>query len=329
MKFYLSQIDQLLDKIGSRRINALLLYGPDKGYIREVYQTITEKYDLIKTSTEYQKVTAQNLEMQLNSKNFFNKKELIKITSVTSAISPELKSLLGNNFLHFPVFIADELPPTSTIRKFFETETYLASVACYHDDEQNIIKLVLKKCSQAKKSIENEALYYLKFHLKGDHQAILSEINKLLFFIDGRNQITLDDVEKVVSNTLIASGDDLCIYFAQKTLDKFLEELSKLIENNINEVLIIRALIRYYINLYIVRTKIDNGDNLDNAIKSLSPPIFFKYVNDFKKVVSNLTGQEVLKTLSILQQAEVDFKLKPSGFDFYQQLWVTNYDTIS
>ncbi len=328
MKFYISQIDLLVHKVGNGKIKALLLYGPDKGYIREICEVIARKFESITTSVEYQKVTATNLEMQLNTKNFFNKKELVKITSVTSTISPELKTILGNNFFHFPVFIADELPLNSTIRKFFETETYLASLACYHDDEQNIIKLILKKCSEAKKSIDNEALYYLKSHLKGDHQGILNEINKLLLFINKKGQITLADVENSISPNLIASGDDLCIYFAKKTLDKFLEELNKLLANNINEVLIIRTLIRYYINLYIVRTKIDNGDNVDNAIKFLSPPIFFKYIDDFKKAANNLTSQDILKTLSILQQAELDFKLKPLGFDLYQQLWVANYEDI-
>lgn len=36
MKFYLSQIIKLFDKIGNGQIKALLLYGPDKGYIDKV-----------------------------------------------------------------------------------------------------------------------------------------------------------------------------------------------------------------------------------------------------------------------------------------------------
>jgi DNA polymerase-3 subunit delta len=214
--------------------------------------------------------------MQLNVKNFFNKKEFIKITSVTSAIDQNLKSILSNDFLHFPAFIADELSATAGIRKFFEVESYLASIGCYYDDEQNIGKIVLHQCAKMGKAIDNEALYYLKNHLKGDHQSIINEVDKLLFFTNDKSQIMLDDVIKVISNDLIASSDNLCIHFAQKNLSKFFAELSSLMQHNINEVLILRALIRYYLNLYIVVTKVVNGDNLDSAIKSLSPPIFFK-----------------------------------------------------
>lgn len=329
MKFYLDRLEQLFDKITSGAVKALLLYGPDKGYISHVYQELSRKHDFLKISTEYSKTTVLNLEMQLNTPNFFHQRALIKITSVTPAINLELKSVLSSSFLHFPVFIADELTASSSMRQFFETAAGLGSIGCYYDDQLNIVKLVLKKCRQAGKKIDEQALTYLRANLTGDHFAVQNEINKLLFFTDCRLEVTLDDVQKVISNNLPASSDDLCNYFAQNNLDKFLEELAKLQQNNINQVLIIRALIRYYFNLYLVLTKTASGNSLDYAIKSLPVPVFFKYVGDFKKVASALTLHQVVKTLAILQQAESDFKFSSVGFDFYQQLWRNNYPELA
>ena len=127
MKLYLSQIEQLLNLIAKGQIKALLLYGPDKGYIDRICAAIIKKFDLLQTSIEYPNLKAQSLDMLLNSQNFFAKKELIKIRSVTATIDKTLKTILSGDFFHFAAFIGDELPSSSTIRKFFETETNLAS----------------------------------------------------------------------------------------------------------------------------------------------------------------------------------------------------------
>src|SRR5436305_1034078 len=153
MKLYLSQIDQLLDLIAKGKIRALLLYGPDKGYIDKICATLIKNFDLLPTTVEYQGVSPSHLDTLLNSQNFFKKKELVKIRSVTASIDTSLKAVLMQEPYNFAVFIGDELPTSSSIRKFFETESYLASIGCYHDDEQKIAKLILHQCAKARKKI--------------------------------------------------------------------------------------------------------------------------------------------------------------------------------
>lgn len=321
MKFYLSQIKELFDKVEKGTIKSILLYGPDKGYISKICELLIKKFDLLQTDISYHGLKAQQLEMTINSRNFFSKKEFIKISSVTASIDQATKDVLSSDFLHFIAFIADELAPSSSIRKFFETEPYLASIACYHDDPQNILKIILKRLQASDKSITEDALFALKSSINGDHKLINSEIDKLIYFAFDKSQITLEDVRLVISSDNIGSGDDLCVYFVRKNLDHFLNELSKLKKQNINEVLMIRALIRYYINLYIVLSKTEDGSSLDESIKSLSPPIFFKYIADFKKTANSLTVKDTLIALSVLQKGEVSFKENPQGFDFYHQIY--------
>ncbi|WP_341756406.1 MULTISPECIES: DNA polymerase III subunit delta [unclassified Candidatus Tisiphia] len=322
MKFYLSQIIQLLDKIDNRQIKALLLYGPDKGYIDKVCKTLLKKFDLLKTSIEYSDVKSQALDTLVNTQNFFMQKQLILVRSVGESIDKSLKLALSKDSLHFLVFIADELSTASSIRKFFETETYLASLACYHDDEQKVTKIILHKCNIVGKVIRQDAMDYLISCLKGDHQTIVSKIDKLINFTFDKEQITLDNARQVVSDDFMGNGDNLCAYFSSRDTDNFLQEFNKLKQQNINEVLIIRALIRYYLNLYTVLSKLETGVAIDMAIKSLSPPIFYKYVPNFKKAVNKLKLDDCITTLKHLQQAEIDYKLNPAGFDIYQQIYV-------
>lgn len=315
MKFYTSQLTQLIDAIAKGKIRSLLLYGPDKGYISFICRSIIQKMNLLHSSISYNDINESKLETLLNSRNFFAQREFIKITTVTNSINTALKSLLANEFLHFAAFIADELPSNSGIRNFFESQEFCASVACYPDDQQNIAKIIHAKFAAVDKRLDDDALYYLKSALKGDYQLICNELEKLLLYAYDKDTLTIDDIKLVINIDLIANGDDLCTYFAQKDTQAFLIEIERLMAQGINMVLIIRALIRYYMNLYIVVSKIDEKENIDTAIKNLSPPIFFKRVADFKKVAFHIQRTEIVAVIAKLYQAEINFKLDPKSFD--------------
>jgi len=320
MKFYFSQIKRLFELITTGKVKALLLYGPDKGYIEKICKHLVKNLNMLQTSIEYTDLNISSLEILLNSANFFSQKELIKVRGVGNSIDKNLKTILSSDYINFPVFIGEEITSSSSFRKFFETEEYLAVVACYHDDEAKIERIILDKVERTNKIISKEAITYLKAHLKGDHDLVCSEINKLIYFVHDRKEITLNDVLEVISSEITANGSDLAMYFSKKDYSSFMREFDILKKQNINEVLIIRALIRHYLNLYIVLLKVKNGERLELAIKSLSPPIFYQYINDFTKVASSLSLSECLETLKILQQAEVDYKLNSASFDLFQNI---------
>ncbi len=322
MKFYLSQIVLLLDKIKNKQVKALLLYGPDRGYIDKICKILVKKFDLLKTSIEYSEIKTKSLETLVNTQNFFRQKQLITVRSVGESLDKSLKLILSKDLLHFLTFIADELSSDSSIRKFFEIETHLASLACYHDDEQKIAKIILHKCNSIGKVIREDAVNYLTSCLKGDHQTLINEIDKLIYFTFDKDQITLDDTRSVVIGDFIGSGDNLCTYFFSENLDKFLQEFSKLKQQNINEVLIIKTLVRYYLNLYTVLSKLAMGISIDKAIKLLSPPIFYKNMPSFKQAINKINLNDCIELLKHLQQAEIDYKVNPAGFDIYQQIYV-------
>lgn len=321
MKFYLSQILALFEQIESQHIKALLLYGPDKGYIDKITNTLIKKFNLLKTSIEYSELKNSSLKILANTQNFFMQKQLIKVRSVGESIDKLVKLALASELGHFVVFIADELSAHAPIRKFFETENHLACLACYHDGEQKIAKIILQKFAKAGKNIDEEAVRYLTGILTGDHQFILNEIDKLIYFTIEKEQVTLEDARAVIIPALIGNGDTLCIYFALNNLAAFLQEFIKLKQQNINEVLMIRALIRYYVILYTLLNKIADKMNIEEAIKSLSPPIFYQNIPSLKQVINKINIVECTRILKCLQQAEVDYKLNPAGFDIYNQVY--------
>ena len=318
MKFYTSALSELLKKIQAGKLKSVLIHGVNHGFATTIIDQIINKMNLIVSEYSIKEITANKLLLIANSANFFKQKELIKITGAKAALNKELQQCITDNkFEHFIIFVSDESLPASGIRKFFEAGTEIASIGCYYENENIIAKIILQQCKKHNKNIDEEALFYLKSHLKGDHQIIKSELEKLFYFTHDKSQIIKEDVLSTLSHDLLASGDEMCIYFAKKEPINYLEEIEKLKEQNKNEVLMIRALGRYYLNIYIVTSKIEDGENIEAAIKSLYPPVFFKYLNDFKQIVRKYTSKDAVNCLVHIQVAEIEFKTNPKTFDLF------------
>lgn len=318
MKFYSNNLNDLIKQIKNKNIKAILLHGVNQGFVSIAIKKISQDLNLVISEFDYKEITANKLHLIANSQNFFGSQELIKITKTTKALDKDTKELLTQNDFHNIVcFVSNESLPASGIRKFFEEQNNLASLGCYYENEQTVARIILQQCTKNQKTIEEDALFYLKSHLQGDHQIIKSELEKLFCFMHDQTIITKQDVLKVISHDLLASGDEMCIFFAKKEPEKFLKEVKNLQEQNKNEVLMIRALIRYYLNIYTIALRLEDGTNLEHAIKTLYPPIFFKYVDDFKQVIRKYSTQDALRCLQILQKSEVDYKSNPQSFDLF------------
>ena len=319
MKFYSSGLNDLLRKIEHGQISKILVHGINQGFASTALEQIIKRMNLIVSTFNAKEITPNKLRIIANNQNFFGQKELIKITGSSAALNKEMKEMLLNEqFYNLICFTHNDALPASGIRKFFEDQADLASLGCYYDNENTIAKIILQQCAKNKKNIEEEALFYLKSHLKGDHQIIKSELNKLFYFTHDQDIITKNHILATLSQDLLASGDEMCIFFAKKEPKKFLKEVEKLKEQNKNEVLMIRALFRYYLNIYQVSLRIEDGENTERATKSLTPPIFFKYVDDFKQIVRKTTSTDALKCLQHLQQAEINYKTTPKAFDMFE-----------
>jgi DNA polymerase-3 subunit delta len=323
MKFYTNQLPQLFDKIASGRLKSLLLYGYNRGFISTVIDQLVKKFDFFTVNLTSKEATGSSLNLLANSSNFFKQQELLKINYTGSGISKDLKEFLStSDFTNFICFIGDEALPSSGIRKFFEESVNAAVIGCYYDDDTMVAKIANTVAVKYHKTISQDALFYIKATLKGDHQIIRNELEKLMHYTHDKEQISYEDAKVVISSDLSANGDEMCIFFSKKEPELFLAEIEKLQNQNINGILIIRALIRYYINLFIVISKVEDGNNIDLAIKSLSPPIFFKYLNDFRSNVRELSSKDTIKIISLLQEAEVKFKNNNNNFNFFREVYL-------
>jgi DNA polymerase-3 subunit delta len=137
------------------------------------------------------------------------------------------------------------------LRKIFEAEKYLAAIPCYSDNEDVVEQIVKSYLLNEKKSMSPDAMRFLKTNLYGDRFILINELEKLFCYLVDKERIELEDLENVICSSSSSEPDKLCMYFLGNDLANYFKELEKILENNVPSVWVIRALIRYHINVYV------------------------------------------------------------------------------
>ena len=306
MKFYPKDFEKIISNINSKQIHSILLHGPDSGVISDLVKNVSKRLNA--NLKNLSNIEPEEISSVLNNMNFFTSKEVVKISVKSFNLSETVKQAISKENLHFPIFIAGEIDPNDKFRKFFEKSANLASIGCYPDENFSIRKFLTVKLREANKMITPDALEFLCNNLYGNRGIIKTEIEKLILYKLDSKEINLEDCMSIISGSTISNADLLFIYFAKKETDKYLNELDKLIENEVSPVWILRTLARYLQNLVTIKICEGFGMGIEESMKMLKYKVFFKYLNDFKYICRNTTLSQASNMLEKVTKIELKYK---------------------
>ncbi|MBQ8796380.1 MAG: DNA polymerase III subunit delta [Clostridia bacterium] len=115
----------------------------------------------------------------------------------------------------------------------------------------------------------SKVIYYCGTNL----QALKNELDKLIAYTGDREEITVDDIEKVVVKKLEAKIFDLMDFVILGNLEKAYSLLAKLFELKEDPRSIVRLLGNSYVDIYRARVTTESGANMSETAD------FFKYGN--------------------------------------------------
>ena len=312
MKIYPNNFYNFLDGLKSKNYKAVLLYGPNEGLINHFFIELkkTFKYEIQhKSGSDWLK--ANNLTILLNSQNLFSSSELIRITEPGGSITSEsIGAICDQNSSNLLIIIANELPPSSTLRKFFETNPKLLTLACYEEEHGSLINFIDSYTKNKNLSLTKEAKQYLASNFN-NRQILKMELDKLhCWLIDSREQIELKEVQKSSAQGDCDKIDELCFALIKNSPEEYFLKLGKIDFLNIAPKLVIRMFLKYYTNLhYVVLAKKDNpATPVQQLVKEISPPIFFRYVDEFINIAQNTSIKHITKALTYISNAEKELK---------------------
>ncbi len=299
------------------QFRAVLIYGPDSGLVRErvlrIKATVLAKNDdpFAYVELEESKLLDDpaRLADELSAFSLMGGKRLIHIRDGGDKLTKIIESAVS--LFHNDVFLmisGGELPSRSSLRAFFDKESACASLACYKDEARDVQSIIRKKLEEAGVSIDRDTMEYLSAQLGNDRYVTYQELEKIILFAGDSKRVSLEEAQALVDYNRDSDLDDVVTAVAGRNLAALEAMLTVQRREGNQPVAYLRALMRYFNRLYAIRAKMAAGESLDEVVRSLRPPVFFKQQPILTRHAGMWDTGQIIKALKLLLEAELACK---------------------
>ena len=206
------------------------------------------------------------------------------------------------------VFVSENLEKKSKIRNLFEKNKKTVCVAFYPDDQRTLTFFINDFFKKCKISISQEIINKIIERGNGDRYNIQKELSKIENLTISRNKINSEDILKLINTyekNNISELVDFCLAKKENKINLILNE-----NNFTNEdtILIIRTFLNKVKRLIKIRDHIKNSKNIDFAISTFKPTIFWKDKEIIKEQISRWPDKKIETLLEIINDNELLIK---------------------
>ena len=306
---------ELKNLIENKKYAAYLIYGQNKGLVREKSQLIIDAYkndqtEIIKFENDELISEPEKLTNEFNTFSLTAEKKILHILNtkdnLTETITNTVTDLDSKNLI---VFETSELTPRSKLRKFFEKEKHLGILACYFDTEQDVRDLIETTFKKEDMSISKDICLLIAEHLGNERHIIKSELEKIVLYLKDKKEFNGEDILKCLSQNEDFGFDDLNYNLCDGNVVKLDKIINQLYLEGINPIALLRSASKHFQKILFVNQKMDSGINLNESLSQLKPPIFFLYINQFKNQVTKWKTTLCYKAIERIMETEELCKL--------------------
>ena len=292
-----------------------LLYGKNEGLQNEIIQTQflksfegqIDKYD----ETEFLK-NNEIIITELLSKSFFESKKILIISRTSDKITKVFEEIEERDMTDVKIiFKSGILEKKSKLRNYFEKNSNLVTIPFYEDNVRSLSSIIISFISKHNIKISRESVNLLVNRAGGDRKNLKIELDKILNYSHSNNKIEFEHIQKLTNlaeNYGVNELADSCLGRNRKNISKILNE------NNYSDddcILILRTLLAKSKRLLTIIKKYKETENLDNAISSMRPPIFWKEKESVKKQAITWKIDELKNR--IYKISEIEFLVKTNS----------------
>ena len=292
-----------------------LFYGENEGHKNEI---IEDKFKKKYTNSIYVYEENEILKNQENffneilSKSFFEKEKLIIINRTTDKIKNLIDEIIEKKIDDIIIILnSSSLEKKSKLRILFEKNKDLTCVPFYADNNQTLNSIINFFFREKKISISQQLINVLIERSRGDRKNLRNELQKIESFALNKKSINFQEIIKLTNLADNYSASELIDHCLAKNTKKTVTILN---ENNYSDednMIIIKTLLNKLKRLLKIHDLIDEKSNIDQAVSSFKPPIFWK---DKPIVTQQLKswGKKELKDL-IFKSNSVELLIKKNS----------------
>lgn len=322
-------------KVSASRINgfirrpdpdvaAVLLFGPDCGLVREradslarsVVDDLNDPFRVVELTGAAIKSDPARLVDEAAQLSMTGGRRVVRVRDATDGVAQAFASLLdAGRSGNLVVAEAANLGKGSSLRKLFETAKNAAIIGCYEDGARELEGVIREILGGRGLVATADAMAFLINNLGGDRLVTRGELEKLVLYAGGDapasgrpRPIELADAEACIGDSAAASLDAVAYAAAggdAAALDRALERA--FLEGE-SPVSVLRAVQRHLQRLHWTLGKVERGEPPQTAMKSLRPPLIFKFEPAFRTQLRQWRTDRLATALELATEAEIDCK---------------------
>ena len=304
-----------LNKIDLRKNNVFLFYGENEGFKNQIIEN-TFKKDYQKKTFFYEESeildNKNNFFDQILSRSFFENEKLIIINRSTDKITSVIEEILEKNIDDLILILnSGSLEKKSKLRLLFEKNKKIICIAFYEDNNQTLSSMTSQFFRNAKIPISQQSINLIVNRCRGDRQNLKNELNKIENFIKNKKQIKVSEILQLTNLAENYSVTELVDNCLAKNKNKTLNILN---ENNYNLedcIIVIRTMLAKSKRLLKLFQELKKSNNVDSAISSIKPPIFWKDKQIIKDQINNWSYRNI--ELLIFRINEIELLIKKNS----------------
>jgi len=293
-------------------ISGVLIYGPNEARIAEIAEQIVKSvigslddpFNLVFLNESQFKESPGILRDEMLSISFTGDRKVIWMKDPGAAFTRQLTGLFDESLSdNLMIVQTGQLSKSAAIRKQFESSRRAICIPCYEDTPRDLIALINVKINSENKKMNATTAALLIESVGPDRGLLLSELEKLINFCAGSNEITSNDVEALSSDPLTSNLDEICDLAFTGNVNGCTSKFRQLSASGVQGPQIINMLSTHLTRLQKFRVDLDKGQNADSLIKNARPPVFFKRQASFKRQLAIWSSPMLKKALAIMFDA--------------------------
>ena len=304
-----------LNKIDLKKNNFFLFYGENEGLKKEIIES-NFKNNYPKKTFYYDESEVLNNKgnffEEILSKSFFENEKLIIISRSTDKITSIIEEILEKKIDDLVLILnSGSLEKRSKLRLLFEKNKEIICIAFYEDNNQTLSSLASQFFRNNKIQISQQAINLIINRCRGDRQNLKNELNKIESFIKNKKRIEISEILQLTNLAENYSVTELVDNCLAKNKNKTLNILN---ENNYNLedcIIIIRTMLAKSKRLLKLFQEIKISNNIDTAISSIKPPIFWKDKQIVKDQINKWSHKNI--ELLIFRINEIELLIKKNS----------------
>ena len=304
-----------INKIKLNNHKFYLFYGDNEDLKEETIKDLFEKNYSNKIHRYEEKEILDNINNFFNSiltKSFFDNEKLIIINRVTDKIKTIIEELIEKNPEDIQIILnSKNLEKKSILRKIFEKEKLIVCVPFYEDNNQTLNSIINLFFRNKKIPISQQLINVLIERSRGDRKNLNNELEKIENFSSNKKSLNLEEIIKLTNLSDNYSATELIDNSLAKNTRKTVTILN---ENNYSDednIIIIRTLLAKLKRLVKIYELVDEKNNIEQAISTFKPPIFWKDKPLISQQLRSWT-RDHLKNL-IYKTNEIEFLIKKNS----------------